>query len=1809
MEQHAPLQHPKLDSRKSQASLDHPKLDSRKSQASLDLLFGTIPQVQVLPQADHVELVGGAEQGGSPLRGSSHADAAQQAEGKRSSVASNMSHTHVAAHAHSPARKFLPENPAHALVRRQSAMSLGTGLPEKGTNSLELSREGQPTYRRGQSLMQPPSNLAMVVESPQRKSFIKSVTALFTSNERRSQDDLGAVVMNAASTNAPAVAGGGGVDRSYPVAGGTAASGNGGNSGTEGSEGPLGEQSSALSGADDRDSQLASAVSIVGPLAAPSLTSSFAGGLSPPGRPTLLKRSSTQFSQSSAWGGEVGPLLNDVANKRKSFLGGPPGGLVVPGDVEHLQRIGSHMHLGEKEADTIARAMTNYFDNEEDDASFDWHSWLWTQKVFLWLFLEEPFLSRRTTIYSTFILGCIMTALCLSIETLRYTYVPEADEYIFREVDVAKGLADGDPATILKVTTVSIISLETLVRFLVVPVKTVYLLQPYGICDVVAILPFWMNDVLELSSKARFFHIFSLFGSLFWLLKLCRYFSGWHLLHKSLSDSMRALQIPAFFLLIIVFIGSCSIFWSEQSVPNDCPNDLSLEHLIDSSSLECGRKVNTLTDAMMFCIVCVISIDVSPAFGIEVKSEVGRLIAITMMVAGVIFMAMPIAIVGTSFSEIWFNRDQYVLIQKVRNRMTQQGYTKADLREVFDEVDEDCSGEIEFGEFRTMLEAFHFTSLKTAHKVFNYFDTTGTGSITFQEFCCGIFPDIAEHELEQLMSLADEKDRDLAMMPWGQGNMLYGEGSWDEDPSSSDNSASNSSSSSSAGDNNSKSEEEEVAAFAGGGVQFYIPGSTTCATTVVSSTATNIMNTRPNHLQKQMSQGNLMDLRSGGGRTGIENSQQIGDQRISRSGSQAGAGPNAPSNLGSVDFHKLLAQQYVEQSAQMMQNGAPSASQMLMDHASRLTQINASGETMTPVFSTALAPTLLYSAEERNGGAAGQTPTKELPGLAEGDPPWNRNKSTSGENKSEEIDKESSLDTPDSMANNCSPGGVLLSSPANTRAGDTAADPSSTMERIVRGGSGNAADDGLQGSGEEGQQDDGGGDPASSNSARPSSSESAAMSLVDKQVSDGELPGEREEQEKPEIVVKQHSTMSNEPQIPLSNYSNFRGSTGYIGGGPLRESKQPPHQQQQLANQPSATSSKQPPHQQQQLADPTLKGGRNSAGATVQGSSSGTSDAGPFRGGRNSAGAPQTSGSGGALGLHAVRSDGTGIGDNEGRSASSPRRGKTWARVMGRARDKIMTLGRANSVHPNHSSGGAAPSSGAPAGPSIGVVVTPSGNFNKVDGPSNSPSYLHNKMMMEQARAAMDAAGAQQANAIFRESLASHASHAVGGQAMVTHPAPTPGASVSVMSAHGGIMAGHGGGPHAAQHGGLMHYNATRGGGQHGAPGQPGAAPLPPGQQHPPPGGVGHPPGGHHLGGPQHHQIGGRSSGGGGFPGTRGQMAVEPQLSAGAGSTMYHPPRQDRHSRGLYAAAAREQGRGPPGGHHFLGAQMAKTQNNDMVQKLAARITALEVKMEESQRRLQFMLTCICDNFSIEIDWTQMPTARENKKLLAANPKRTSEKRASGRADGVGGDDSENRDVLRTSTTRNMVIRESSTGTTNAAQVSGSKMLHQSIGASHGIQSSDRLSSYRGFSSTAARMRGAGGRRLSHASILTGMKTKPRRGSNQELSLVVPSSPKQNAGITSQLSSGGAAAASPSTDGETNTTNRNLNNFISSPGAGGSNSAGSPGGLGTLEEASIGLGGSRAIGSSSSSRNLFGAVASSSLGTFLRGSKNTSRSP
>ncbi len=79
-------------------------------------------------------------------------------------------------------------------------------------------------------------------------------------------------------------------------------------------------------------------------------------------------------------------------------------------------------------------------------------------------------------------------------------------------------------------------------------------------------------------------------------------------------------------------------------------------------------------------------------YEMEPKSPIGQAVAVLMMSIGVLFMAMPIAIVGSCFSQTWFDQDRIILMKKFQNRISQHGYTVDDLQEVFDEVDEETTG-------------------------------------------------------------------------------------------------------------------------------------------------------------------------------------------------------------------------------------------------------------------------------------------------------------------------------------------------------------------------------------------------------------------------------------------------------------------------------------------------------------------------------------------------------------------------------------------------------------------------------------------------------------------------------------------------------------------------------------------------------------------------------------------------------------------------------------------------------------------------------------------------------------------------------------------------------------------------------------------------------------------------------------------------------------------------------------------------------------------------------------------------------------
>jgi len=103
-------------------------------------------------------------------------------------------------------------------------------------------------------------------------------------------------------------------------------------------------------------------------------------------------------------------------------------------------------------------------------------------------------------------------------------------------------------------------------------------------------------------------------------------------------------------------------------------------------------------------------------------------------------MAVPLGIVGNTFSNVWEDRDRLLMIQKARVRFLQAGYKPADIPDLFSLFGGE-SGELDLNDFQTMVEDMKIGINKDRIvALFNTFDTDGSGSIDHREFVRALFP-------------------------------------------------------------------------------------------------------------------------------------------------------------------------------------------------------------------------------------------------------------------------------------------------------------------------------------------------------------------------------------------------------------------------------------------------------------------------------------------------------------------------------------------------------------------------------------------------------------------------------------------------------------------------------------------------------------------------------------------------------------------------------------------------------------------------------------------------------------------------------------------------------------------------------------------------------------------------------------------------------------------------------------------------------------------------------------------------------------
>ena len=330
-----------------------------------------------------------------------------------------------------------------------------------------------------------------------------------------------------------------------------------------------------------------------------------------------------------------------------------------------------------------------------------------------------------------------------------------------------------------------------------IPLRRVFL-DPFIWLDCLTPLPFIFGlffgrlPVLEAWGSIRLF-------------KLCRYYEGAGLLSKAFRSSMEQLGVPLFMLatMVICFssvlyqveydeaIQQCVELWKAEA---DLPDRFFFDHpggvawgcdvcppgtaatdaaagaaagaAADTTAAtpaevlltyrcatcaghpaghpECSnvafeQQFQSVPHAMWFLIVTVTTVgfgDVSPS------TTLGQLFISAVILLGILFLAMPLSVVGSNFQQAWDDRTLYKLQALTRQMLSENDMKPDDCITAFKQFDVDGDGLVDEKEFAHFVVGVLGLNLKKPElvKLWAMLDANHSGSINFTEFAEMLFP-------------------------------------------------------------------------------------------------------------------------------------------------------------------------------------------------------------------------------------------------------------------------------------------------------------------------------------------------------------------------------------------------------------------------------------------------------------------------------------------------------------------------------------------------------------------------------------------------------------------------------------------------------------------------------------------------------------------------------------------------------------------------------------------------------------------------------------------------------------------------------------------------------------------------------------------------------------------------------------------------------------------------------------------------------------------------------------------------------------
>ncbi|KAK3267875.1 hypothetical protein CYMTET_23594 [Cymbomonas tetramitiformis] len=251
----------------------------------------------------------------------------------------------------------------------------------------------------------------------------------------------------------------------------------------------------------------------------------------------------------------------------------------------------------------------------------------------------------------------------------------------------------------------------------------------YFYVDVLAVLPFWLDELGQTAGDGPLNVLKAL--RMLRLLKASRHFMGTITLVQTISQSTKPLIVPIFFLCCAVLVFASLIFYIEEEA---------------AKATGVTSAFQSIPQASWFMMVTMTTVgygDISP------NTSLGKFVCLFAMFFGVLFLSMPLAIMGKNYCMVWQDRYKYRLVTKLQDVLCSEGVTRESINNIFQKLDVDGNGSLSFKEFKGSLRALH---VKMTHKVLQQLwgciDYDQSGEVDIKEFVELMFTGISDPDVE-----------------------------------------------------------------------------------------------------------------------------------------------------------------------------------------------------------------------------------------------------------------------------------------------------------------------------------------------------------------------------------------------------------------------------------------------------------------------------------------------------------------------------------------------------------------------------------------------------------------------------------------------------------------------------------------------------------------------------------------------------------------------------------------------------------------------------------------------------------------------------------------------------------------------------------------------------------------------------------------------------------------------------------------------------------------------------------------------------